>query len=196
MKTLTGLLAVALAFSVSSFAQGGRDDKHGDQGQGGQQQQAQPQHRTDTRPVGNGYVPSRGPAAVRTPYRPPQDSTPRRDGGPAAGGKMPPKRDGGPTPRETPPPGAPLTITRAIPKPHTCTRIIRGWGMTPAAGTLITISIILGNTDVSPAALAHGTSGGCAVVIASGSSWAFSSSRSRPTTTTIAAIGSGIATIS
>ncbi len=99
MKTLIKLVAAALAFSVPAFAQGGGDQHRGQQKQQGAQQAqpAQTQMRGGGHEVGNGYIPSRGPAQVRTPY------TPRREGGPTEGGKVPPNRDGGPVNRGSPP---------------------------------------------------------------------------------------------
>ncbi len=77
MKTLIGLFAVTLMLSVPAFALG-RDNQQRDQQQQRPQQQqqqhaqpqaqhAQQQHGGGDRGVGNGHIPQRGPAPVRTP---------------------------------------------------------------------------------------------------------------------------------
>jgi hypothetical protein len=79
MKKLIGLFAVTLILSVPAFGQGGRDNQQRGQQpqqqqqrpqpqeQRGQQQQQQQQQRGGDRGVGNGHIPQRGPAPVRTP---------------------------------------------------------------------------------------------------------------------------------
>jgi len=73
MKTLVGLFVVTLMLSLPTFAQRGHEDQKGGQKpQGGQPQQhsQQPQQHGGDRGVGNGYIPARGPAPVRTPPQP------------------------------------------------------------------------------------------------------------------------------
>ncbi len=98
MKTLIRLSAVAFTLCAYACAQGGGDQKRGEQKQKAQPAQTQQRgQQTQQRGgnVGGGYVPSRGPAPVRTP------PTPR----PTGGGKTPPPRpDGGPVNRGPAPP--------------------------------------------------------------------------------------------
>jgi hypothetical protein len=94
MKKLIGLFAVTAMISVSAFAQGGRDNQ-----QRGQQQQQRPQQQEQRgqqqqggdRGVGNGHIPQRGPAPVRTPpaspargSAPPPRAEPNRGSAPPA----------------------------------------------------------------------------------------------------------------
>jgi hypothetical protein len=74
VKKLIGLLAVTLMLSVPAFAGEGSDSQqrgqHPQQPRAQQQQprqRGQQQQRSGDQRVGNGYVPARGPAPVRTP---------------------------------------------------------------------------------------------------------------------------------
>jgi hypothetical protein len=78
VKRLIGISLVALVLPAFAYAQGGGDQQRGQQkpkgGQqqpkGGQQQPQRGQSGQHAQPrVGNGYIPSRGPAPVRTPAR-------------------------------------------------------------------------------------------------------------------------------
>lgn len=71
MNLLTRLVTIALVLSVSAFALQGRGDQ-----QHNRPQPAEGQQRGGgERPVGHGYIPSRGPSPVRTPA--PRPVTPR-----------------------------------------------------------------------------------------------------------------------
>ncbi len=74
MKKLIGLLALTLMLYVPAFAQEGRDNQRRGQQQQQQRQRGQQQQRGGDRGVGNGHVPARGPAPVRTP--PPRATAP------------------------------------------------------------------------------------------------------------------------
>lgn len=110
MKILIRLLTAPLLLSALAFGQG---DRHGQEGQKGGQS-AQQAHPVQSQmrgggPVGGGFVPSRGPAPVRTPYTPP-----RREGGPVQEVKTPPNRDGGPVNRGSAPPPQPQEQRRTF----------------------------------------------------------------------------------
>jgi hypothetical protein len=106
MKILIRLLTASLVLSAIALGQG---DRRGQQEQKGGQPAQQARPAQSARPaqtqmrgggsVGGGFVPSRGPAPVRTPYTPP-----KREGGPTQEVKTPPNRDGGPVNRGSAPP--------------------------------------------------------------------------------------------
>jgi hypothetical protein len=87
MKELIGLSAVALILSVPAPARGTVDNSQRDKQQK-QQPRAQQQQRGGDRGVGNGHIPARGPAPVRTPSRTTSTERPRSgapDSAPARG---------------------------------------------------------------------------------------------------------------
>jgi len=76
MKKLIGLFAVTLMLSVPALARGAGDNQQRDK-QEKQQPRAQQQQRAGDHGVGNGHIPARGPAPVRTPPRATPQGKPR-----------------------------------------------------------------------------------------------------------------------